>query len=276
VADDPDDELSEALGWAAGGASETKRKVDERLRAASDPTTTPGVLAALADAPEPAVRRAVAANPNIAPETLAKIAEEFPDEFFENPALALCLLENPSLFADLPEATLAKLVAHPSMPSGLLVEATRHRAFYVRRAAAQNPRLPPALLVELAEKQSYFEEVAGNPSTPPDYLAKLARHDWVAVRRAASENPSIPEAAVAVLANDGDGKVRKAVVRNPAVTPELLTTLAKHESALVRLAIADCPRTPAKTLLALESDSDGAVRFTAARTRAQGSHGRGR
>ena len=131
--DDSDDALSELFGQLG---PERTRKVDDRLAAATDPATPPAVLAALASAPEPHIRRAVAANPNIAPETLGAIAEEFPDEFFENPALALCLLENPALFSELPEATLARLVAHPSMSSGLLVEATSYRHAWSAVAAA--------------------------------------------------------------------------------------------------------------------------------------------
>lgn len=246
-----------------------KAKLDERMALACDASTPPSILRALAAAPEASIRRAVAGNPNVAPDTLMTLAAEFPDEFFANAALALLLLENPALFSEMPEETLARLMAHPSMPRGQLLESTRHRAFYVRRAAAQNPRMPPELLIELAEKQSYFEEVAGNPSTPPDYLAKLARHDWVAVRKAAAENPSLPESAVPELANDGDAKVRKAVVANAVVTDVVFTRLAEHESAIVRLAVAECARAPVAVLTKLEGDRDGAVRFAASRTKSK-------
>ncbi len=240
-----------------------------RAFAARDAETPPATLDALSRSNDRSVRRAVASNPNVAPETLMRLAAEFPDELFQNPALPLFLLENPSLFADMPEESLAKLVHHPSMPEAYLLEAARHRAFYVRRAAAQNPRMPPAVLVELAEKQSYFEEVAGNPSTPPDYVARMARHDWPAVRLAAAGNPSLPKEAIPALANDGDAKVRRAVVRSEAATVDVLLRLAEHESALVRLAVAESEKTPRAILDRLAGDADAGVRFAASRTRSK-------
>lgn len=267
--DDPSAVFAELVGSSRSPSKRVEHALDDRLAIATDPTTAPSVLKALAAAPEASLRRAVVANPNVPPETLMELGGEFPDELFANPVLSLFLLENPALFSEMPEETLARLMAHPSMPTGLLLEATRHRAFYVRRAAAQNPRMPPAMLVELAEKQSYYEEVAGNPSTPAEYLEKLARHDWVAVRRAAAENPSLPKAALTILANDGDAKVRKAAVVSPAATEEVLAELAKHASGLVRLAVAECARTPRTVLEKLEADVDGAVRFAATRTRSK-------
>lgn len=239
---------------------------DDRLALANAPDTSPTVLSELARAAQSTVRRAVAMNPNASPETLMALAAEFPDEFFANPAFSLFLLENPSWFSEMPEDTTAKLVSHPAMPAGLLIEATRHRAFYVRRAAAQNPRLSPELLVELAEKQSFYEEVAGNPNAPPTYLDALAGHDWVAVRLAVAKNPRVSESALRRLANDGDLKVRRASIGNPAASERLLASLSTHESALVRLAVAESERTPREVLARLENDADGGVRFAAQRS----------
>jgi hypothetical protein len=268
--DEPDEPWREVFGaMTPANAAKTPGSVDDRLTLAADSATEPGVLAVLATAAEAPIRRAVAANPNAGPDTLVRLAGEFPDEFFANPALALCLLENPGLLADMPEETLSKLMPHPAMPAGLLLEATRHRAFYVRRAAAQNPRMPPEALVDLAEKQSYFEEVAANPSTPAEYLEKLARHEWPAVRRAVAGNPSLSFGAIALLANDADAKVRKVAVRHPTLNDPTYAQLAKHESPLARLAVAECERTPARVLEALEGDADGAVRFSAQRTRSK-------
>lgn len=266
--DGDDASIASALGDLFGAAvPAAPAQGSARITEANDVETSPASLDALSRSSDRTVRRAVAKNPNVPPDTLMRLAAEFPDELFANPALPLFLLENPSLFSDMPEESLAKLVHHPSMPEAFLLEAARHRAFYVRRAAAQNPRMPPDMLVELAEKQSYFEEVAGNPSTPPAYVARMARHEWPAVRLAAAQNPSLPKESIPALANDADAKVRRAVVRGEAATVDVLYALAQSESALVRLAVAESEKTPRAILDRLASDTDAGVRFAAARTR---------
>lgn len=258
--------------WAELGSLVHERAPpsDARVAAASDPTTAPATLALLATAKERSIRRAVAQNPNATPKTLVALAAEFPDEFFDNPALLFYLLEDPAMFQTMPEEALVRLVPHPAMPAGLLPALARHPAFYVRRAAALNPRMPPEVLVELAEGQSFFEEVAQNPNTPAAYLLKLGRHDWPPVRKAVAGNAAAPEEALFALANDGVKAVRASVMQNGALTGDTLRRLAEHPSALARLALAESGRASPSELARLEADTDAAVRFAASRHKRAG------
>ena len=69
---------------------------EQTRKLARDETTTPKVLAELANSEDKQTRQALAANPNASIETLLSICFEFPGEVINNPIIPLFILENPS------------------------------------------------------------------------------------------------------------------------------------------------------------------------------------
>lgn len=69
---------------------------------AANPATPSAVLARLSEASNPAIRRAVALNPNASVQVLARLAAEFPEEFLRNPLLPILNLTRPAFVKELP------------------------------------------------------------------------------------------------------------------------------------------------------------------------------
>lgn len=64
---------------------------------AQEETTSPKILALLAQSQDYYVRKNIAANPNTPTEILLVICREFPDEVMNNPVIPLLFLESPDL-----------------------------------------------------------------------------------------------------------------------------------------------------------------------------------
>ena len=99
----------------------------------------------------------------------------------------------------------------------LLGELANDADWDARRAVAQNPNTPAAVLTALANDEDWAmrRDVAWNASTPAETLAALARdEDWL-VRRGVAWNPSTPPETLTALANDAVWVVRDGVARNP-------------------------------------------------------------
>ena len=187
-------------------------------REAVDPTATPERLTELADAPDPAVRRAVASNPNTPLPVLYALAVEFAAEVLANPVLPLLMLEDPNLLVRAPAATVLALLRSDSITAPMLAQAAVHPDHDVQRAVASHPMTPGAILERLARIQFRYEEVAANPAAPAALLEYLAGHSWVDVRREVVSNPSLLSDALQRLLEDEDVLVRNRARKRLGIT----------------------------------------------------------
>ena len=76
---------------------------------AKNPRTPPTALKVLSHSKDKSTRESVAGNPNSPADVLCKLGGQFPNQLLNNPALDWMLLENPGLFSEVPEETLAAI-----------------------------------------------------------------------------------------------------------------------------------------------------------------------
>jgi len=91
--------------------SELARDTDPAVQraVAKNPRTPPTALELLSHSKDKATRECVAGNPNAPASVLCKLGGQFPHQLLNNPALDWMLLENPALFSEVPEETLAAI-----------------------------------------------------------------------------------------------------------------------------------------------------------------------
>jgi predicted DNA-binding WGR domain protein len=87
---------------------------------AKHPKACSKLLDKLSHCSDKATREAVAENPNTPSKTLQKLGAQFPAQLLNNPALDWMVLENPSLFSEIPEETLAAIAKREDCSPGLL------------------------------------------------------------------------------------------------------------------------------------------------------------
>ena len=291
---------------------------DNDFALASADDTSVVVLEELSSHPQPEVREAVARNPNTPTETLRKLGKEFPDAITANPVFNLLLLENPeSHFVRLSlarstttsEDTIARLLEiedeeilcavarNPKTPLHILEQLVENPPLFwddenadesdfdeLFTAIVQNPNTSESLLLQLAERGSFYVvkiAIAQNPKAPFSLLNKFA--DWRNFRmhKAIGRNPQAPSAILEKLAGENEKEIRDMVKNNPNVSEtaiaiinfiegkpgtsiDLLERLASDRRAFVRRLVAAHPSTPAKVLEKLAQDTDEDVPFKAA------------
>src|SRR5687767_13931950 len=120
------------------------------LEKAQDPRTHPAKLDKLFKSKDPEVLASLAKNPNTPRDTLLALAEKFPVEFLENPALPILLLETPNLLSMASLDTWAALLSLPTAPDWVAQSMLSHPQDYVRQSIAQRKEIPPELLAMLA------------------------------------------------------------------------------------------------------------------------------
>lgn len=80
-----------------------------RRAVARNPRTPAQALEKLSHDADKVTRQAVAGNPNASADVLMRLGAQFPTQLLENPALDALVLENPSLFSEVPEETLTAI-----------------------------------------------------------------------------------------------------------------------------------------------------------------------
>jgi hypothetical protein len=106
--------------------------------------------------------------------------------------------------------------------------------------------------------------VAGNPSTPPDTLAALLSDANEEVSKHVLYNGNLPARALVAAAEDQRPAVRIRLASVAATTAETLSQLAKDESPEVRRAVASNLNAGDQTLIDLASDPDEEARLNVA------------
>ena len=170
----------------------------DRKAVAAHPRAPANFLRELAEDDNPAVRRAVASNPNTSLEVLWTLAKDHPKAVMSNSSFRLRIATNLSILPNAPEASLQALFTQEEAPTSWLRWGSEHGSWWV------------------------CQVVAANPSTPPEALSKLAedKDSWGSsqVRKAVARNPAAPLPALQWLATDADAGIRKIVAENSAAS----------------------------------------------------------
>lgn len=257
----------------------------------------PWLLGRIAQAPDYALRQAVAAHPHAPPEILARLlldeAEEVRRAAAENPHTpqpARRFAQDLLLGRPLPPERLLELsersaglrpllLSHPSFPPKALRSFAFDEDWRIRQAVARNPRLDRQLLRRLGQDpdRDVRKAVAANPSAPPDLLERLLCDCDEEVRQAALSNPALPRQILGWLERlrAGDPSLspellarlalekpwaRRFAAAHPALPEAVLESCAKDAEWQIRQAVAHNPSTPPQVLALLGGDLDHDVR----------------
>lgn len=184
------------------------------------------LLQELSDRADSTIRKHVTANPNTPTEVLLKLCPEFPQQFLQNIALPLLLLENPNLIAEMPLATLESIFKQKNVPVSFLEWAVARFSrnwwslpvIKILIAIANNSVTPGHILEQLAGHvdDEILWYVAIHPNTPPNTLEKLALDKRVMIRYSLTQNPSTPGHILEQLAQSESRSVKASVIRNPS------------------------------------------------------------
>jgi hypothetical protein len=118
---------------------------------ASNPATSPEVLATLSHSNDKATRRRLAQNPGTPLTDLLRLGSQFPAQFLANPALDLILLENPGALTEFPRSLLIRLLKARQCPEDFLSWAARSPDEETQLAVSTNPGVTRRSLAVLQE-----------------------------------------------------------------------------------------------------------------------------
>ncbi|BDA71798.1 hypothetical protein CAL7716_059640 [Calothrix sp. PCC 7716] len=90
---------------------------------ALNPSAPPDLLEALVYLEDEELCRNIATNPNTPVDILFEVGAEFPRELINNPVFPLLLLENSSLFLNMPFSTIASILSLDDVPEAYLMKA---------------------------------------------------------------------------------------------------------------------------------------------------------
>jgi hypothetical protein len=223
-----DDVLREGrLGRATAERLAASEDSGERHAVAVNPSLPPDLVARLATDPEHAVRLAISVRPELTEQERAAIDYEMDPERRPGPVRWVWNLgdENDDHEALRRCATSAHVL--------------------LRRSAAANRHLPGDLVARLARDEDYAVRLLTceyQPSAPPDALLRTVL-EWDGYTRSILlDRPQFPRKGLARYADDADPSVRVLALHDPDASPELVERLSRDESTRVRNAAAADPR----------------------------------
>jgi hypothetical protein len=121
---------------------------------AKNPALSSALAKDLASLNDSQIGWALACNPNIPPALALSIAEQFPNSFLKNPALAMILLERPEAISTM-SATLANAFLDMKNPPSWLWEGlTTQQNKYTKISAAKHALVPVWLLKQLCNDEN--------------------------------------------------------------------------------------------------------------------------
>ena len=127
---------------------------EQTRQLAKEESTAPEKLRELANSSDPITRRYVAANHNVPPDVLIKLAEQFPRQVFNNPAIDLLLLETPNLFSGISADALCSLLKR-EVPERAIEYALNSTDERFKLAILMNPQTSSEILKQLAKSKNY-------------------------------------------------------------------------------------------------------------------------
>jgi len=205
-------------------------------------TSSPKLLASLAQDSDWKIRKVVAGNENAPPEVLKSL-------LFDTDSVRVLLAKN------------------KKSPEDLLVALANDRDFNVRMAVVNNNSATPKVLASLAKlddlENTTIRILAVNHlNVTPEVLTTFSKDPAETVRSAVARNEDTPGDVLAELAKQP--VVRIAVAGNRNTPQEVLRYLADDSTdPLTREAVADNPKVPRDILEKLAKDSDNFVRRSA-------------
>jgi hypothetical protein len=196
---------------------------------AQNPSSPVDLLELLASHADPEVVELVVLNPNTPALLLLTLGQRFPRQLLKNPMFPLMLLESPNLYAEMPEQTLAGLLALEGVPEHFLEWALSHKSDFVRLAVAHNRAAAPAALERLAldKEPSIRRAVSVHPNTPSGVLQQLAQDKAQEIRQLIARNVRTPPSSLAILLGDNLPEVRRHALHNPQTPLRMLTCLQR-------------------------------------------------
>ncbi|MDX3667215.1 hypothetical protein [Streptomyces europaeiscabiei] len=206
---------------------------DVRHALARNPALSPDLVARLSTDPEHRIRLAVSARPELTEDQRAAIAYEVGREDRLGP--------------------LAWVLALTGESAALRACATSaHR--WLRRSAAWHPALPPDLVELLADDEDFVVRLylcEQQPDAPAEALLRtvLEWHSYSSYDMV--RMPQFPGKGLARYADDPDPALRRLVVHDPDAAPESIERLSHDESSWVQQQAAADPRLPATRIDAL-------------------------
>jgi hypothetical protein len=260
---------------------------------AASPHTSPQVLRQIAAQTDWELRRLVATNPNTPTDTLWHLGVDFPEAILNNPIFELLQIEQPTLVAQIPHATLTSLLQCERVPIQFMEYAVGQQDYSLWLAVAYNAHTPSTILENLARKsrrqdRELIRAVAAHPNTPVALLAEIIEIGGN-VAQIVAENPRTPiEVLEKILYKYGqtnDPMFTTLVALHPHLTPPLLMQmnlapnaaaarslwlgkqsatapsqlieLAQSDWEIVQLAVVRHPQTPSTTIAQIWSKMRG-------------------
>jgi hypothetical protein len=148
---------------------------------AADPTTAPEILVELA-APDRLdhIRQLVAQNPNTPPQSLWKLAIDFPYEVANNPVFMLMQLEYPQLVANMDSSILVEMLEqHDELPEVWIDGVMYHHDGEVIETLLKNPKLTEIQLKQICtmwkDSESIMIRLLCHPSCSDTWKHEIAR-----------------------------------------------------------------------------------------------------
>lgn len=127
---------------------------EQSRQLAQNENTAPDKLRELANSADPITRQYVVANPNVPPDVLIKLAEQFPRQVFNNPAIDLLLLETPDLFSGTSADLLCSLLKR-EVPERIIKYAFNSTDERLKLAILMNLDTSRKILKQLAKSKNY-------------------------------------------------------------------------------------------------------------------------
>jgi len=258
---------------------------------AANPGTPAEMLTAFSESSDPAVRRAVARNPNTPLSVLGYLAGEFPQEFLRNPIIPFLHMTQPDMLKKLPYFSWASLLRFADLKPTWFQQVKNDRLYqrtqpaiwallqlHVSQASQSSAeagdvrlkyqkQLPhPVALAPEEDVELFLLFVLLCPFTAP-----MLREQWASAARIAprqvglalSRTKNIGSKTLSLLVREKNPFVLSQVARHPGISPGLLKSLSTRNSLAVRRAVASNPHTSQDVLHRLLSEEHVALRCTA-------------
>lgn len=265
---------------------------------AANPATPSNTLYHLSTSSNPAVRSAVAGNPNASPITLCNLAEEFPVEFLQNPLLPLMEITRPDFTNQLPYKAWESLLRLANLD-----RVWPYNIYYYRsiQATVWKSIMSHMYLVHaysqvkattVGQVRRAYQEKLPQPTTlPPEeeadlfllfvmlfpYTAPMLKTQWVATAQAVPEKVAMAlpllrnmnPRTLARLSQEKDPAVLNQIARHPATPLKVVKHLANYKQQklvstsarkMMLKATASDPHTSLETIHQFVSAGDAGLR----------------
>lgn len=287
---------------SAARLKELVQIADLHLLLAANPATPANALKQLCTANDPAIRRAVALNPNTSLTDLCNLAAKFPEEFLHNPIIPILNMTQPDFIKKLPFMAWASLLRFADL-SPAWFQQVKDDIAYQRNQAASWELIQlhvslgkNGLLASTDVRRVYQKQLPKSVALAPEEdvelfllfvmlcpdTAPMLKKQWITAAQTSPRRVGIALSLLREVGSRTPGRLAQEkhpfvlgqVARHPATPPRVLKQLAMHNRrklaatnarTLVRRATASNPHTPLEALYQLASSEDAGLSRVAAR-----------